>query len=1391
MGLLERIATQNYVYNGMFINSTTTLPSSSTFEPPLWAIRINVLWFASLVLSIAVASLGILVKQWLREFLAMEYSSPRERLRARNYRMPTLDKWYLFEIAAALPMILQISLVLFFAGLCLFTSAVHNSVRDITVPIVCAWAFFIFITTVAPLFSPRCPFKTTFLKTAMKAGRLCIAPRARRITMFVSEYTVTLYENIMRQVRPQTDKPAEPKKRPTLADILTEEDDVVRLEQDDSSTLLDVDAVVADDNLIPTMLEVLPNSKPHIVVEFVRRLIWQREGIQAQFLGDLEFPYRISTLPSQAWALLANTLADHLMRNSEVLSNSNDFEWAVTSIVLLLFEHPSDAGIQALRMVVESARGRKVCGSLFTHLKPAMLLRFDEMVSQDDSLLPKMAESIQHLQPQPVVDFVLEIVRHRTAVKDLVFSPDLSALSSQAWATFVRILTDLLGRECDTLSKKSGRAPSWAIDSTILLLSQHGDNDDGVQSLRTFVTSDNGEKACATIIPYLGHAALFRFAEMVLTKDSPLPTLLASLNRRQPLIIVGVVLRIVRNCTGSEALSVTNLDFVLNLDMLPQPSWIAIVDTLSELLRNNREQLTNTDGQVPSWGINSTILLLSEHGTNDNGAQALRTLISSENDGARICAEIVPHLKRAALFRFADTILVEDSSLPKVFGSLQRHCDPQVVVTLVLGVAHNRTGIEAPYLTNPESTANLHTLSSPIWTTIVGTLSDLLQRNLEQLAKNNGQIPPWAIDSTILLLSYRNDDEGVQALRTLIASENGVRVCAAIIPHLKHAVLFRFAEMVLTDDLPLPTILGSLHHRDPQDTVRFVMRIVCDRTGTPTTNIKFLPNLHTLSQQAWNAFVTTLSTLLESHREALTRGGHIPAWAVDSTILLLSEHGDDSHGLQALHTFASKSGAETSVELLLSADLVLVDDSVLPKMFHVLQHCAPHIVVDFTLKCIRNRSEVALTNSEGHLSSIIDLRMLSETACRTFIYAAGNLLAINVLAPHEDAPLWVLDAVILLLSMSSYPLPESHAQTVLRLLVPQDMTADHQHASNGPHISIADHVFRSWTSAPVLAFKSIAQLYISLSDEAGDTQHLYGTLLSYYSHPDESDAVDETPFPHPILFDLLLRLLLWRCGRNDELVAEEYEALQAVLDMGARDTCPLDTDEVLDTFYRHPTHVYCWMSCYSGIQTTVPDSIHAFCVLFKSPYSPGNVTVSQININSHSPHPAGEDRHSVEAVHTALLRHAISTVDEYCEDSPTTYRSALESLDLVRLCNLYLRTWVSRVVGQAPTLDDISLFPLWSELWMALAKGIAEYHERKAWEALQEAPAWRVGSRVLSPGEVLACDAKLAQDCLLVIQQWQIHMDFPVRLENALHLFSAVVPGEHLQEGRGIGDEVE
>lgn len=174
---LRQIAlqTSSYQFNNGYTNATFSAPQFPPFQAAISDIRVNVCWFASLMLSLSSASFGILVKQWLREFLAISYISPQERIRIRDARVQGLESWKLFEIASLLPILLQISLALFFVGLCFFTEAVHSSIGTTSLFLVACWAFFFILSVVAPLVSPRCPYKTTSLKAAFRHAR----PHAR------------------------------------------------------------------------------------------------------------------------------------------------------------------------------------------------------------------------------------------------------------------------------------------------------------------------------------------------------------------------------------------------------------------------------------------------------------------------------------------------------------------------------------------------------------------------------------------------------------------------------------------------------------------------------------------------------------------------------------------------------------------------------------------------------------------------------------------------------------------------------------------------------------------------------------------------------------------------------------------------------------------------------------------------------------------------------------------------------------------------------------------------------------------------------------------------------------------------------------------------------------
>ncbi|KAJ3557778.1 hypothetical protein NM688_g1284 [Phlebia brevispora] len=157
------------------------------FSPPASAICVNVLWFTSLVTTLSTASFGFLVQQWLRKYPDIDNDNPLARLRIREFRHEGLLSWKVFEIASSLPLLLQFALFLFYAGLCVYTLTVHPSVGWTTIPLVIVWAFLFAITTLSPLVSSRCPYRTTLLPQTLERLRKILLSRPRASTKWIRE----------------------------------------------------------------------------------------------------------------------------------------------------------------------------------------------------------------------------------------------------------------------------------------------------------------------------------------------------------------------------------------------------------------------------------------------------------------------------------------------------------------------------------------------------------------------------------------------------------------------------------------------------------------------------------------------------------------------------------------------------------------------------------------------------------------------------------------------------------------------------------------------------------------------------------------------------------------------------------------------------------------------------------------------------------------------------------------------------------------------------------------------------------------------------------------------------------------------------------------------------
>lgn len=125
------------------------------------AIRVNVYWFSSLVISLSTALFTILAKQWVNYLLAGLSPVPSTQGRHRQYRTDGLHKWHLPAIIAFLPLLLHISLVLFFVGLVDFVWSLNDGIGAAAAALVVATLLVYFATNLLSYIYPDCPFKTS------------------------------------------------------------------------------------------------------------------------------------------------------------------------------------------------------------------------------------------------------------------------------------------------------------------------------------------------------------------------------------------------------------------------------------------------------------------------------------------------------------------------------------------------------------------------------------------------------------------------------------------------------------------------------------------------------------------------------------------------------------------------------------------------------------------------------------------------------------------------------------------------------------------------------------------------------------------------------------------------------------------------------------------------------------------------------------------------------------------------------------------------------------------------------------------------------------------------------------------------------------------------------
>ncbi|KAF8867755.1 hypothetical protein BD779DRAFT_934082 [Infundibulicybe gibba] len=131
-------------------NITTSAPPP--FSPSASSIRINIVWFLSLSLSLGVGLFGIVCKQWLRRY-KRDVSLPYEKdLALHQFQYEGFMRWGPVDILRALPPLLELGVLFFFIGLVDFLQSLNVEAAIPVVIIMGAGIALCFVATTAPAF---------------------------------------------------------------------------------------------------------------------------------------------------------------------------------------------------------------------------------------------------------------------------------------------------------------------------------------------------------------------------------------------------------------------------------------------------------------------------------------------------------------------------------------------------------------------------------------------------------------------------------------------------------------------------------------------------------------------------------------------------------------------------------------------------------------------------------------------------------------------------------------------------------------------------------------------------------------------------------------------------------------------------------------------------------------------------------------------------------------------------------------------------------------------------------------------------------------------------------------------------------------------------------------
>ncbi|KAI0821735.1 hypothetical protein BC628DRAFT_794757 [Trametes gibbosa] len=201
---LERISLQlhSFSISYPFVNSTQPGSpfvrdagngSQTVAQSAIW---LNSLWFSALILSLTSALVSIIASQWLSEYRAVCGTS-HDIARLRQYRAENLEDWHVGEIVLIIPVLLVLSLGLFFSGLLVLLWTLHPSVAIVASVLIVIAVAFTLVVAVLPVFSVSCAYLSPQARIMYAFWQHLLSPIVTFFRYFIFLYLISvIYDTI-------------------------------------------------------------------------------------------------------------------------------------------------------------------------------------------------------------------------------------------------------------------------------------------------------------------------------------------------------------------------------------------------------------------------------------------------------------------------------------------------------------------------------------------------------------------------------------------------------------------------------------------------------------------------------------------------------------------------------------------------------------------------------------------------------------------------------------------------------------------------------------------------------------------------------------------------------------------------------------------------------------------------------------------------------------------------------------------------------------------------------------------------------------------------------------------------------------------------------------------